>query len=174
MTQKGILTFQTEGVIVAYTANDVLKGVLLAGSNASALAAALVADGGQIAAQGALALRLGVALYDRPFVFVPHSIIDERGALFQGEIVFDWLRATAYDMPRSEVFGVNVRGKQDQVFARDVDVEASPIVVGGPDDAPVFVAARIGGVDLPPRFAAALKECLSSDPSAVRRVVESA
>ena len=34
-------------------------------------------------------------------------------------------------MPRSEVFGIDARGKDAQVFARDIDVEESPIVVYG-------------------------------------------
>jgi hypothetical protein len=114
-----------------------------------------------------------VALFDRPFIFVPHSVIDERGASFQGEIVFDWLRLRAYEMPRSEVFGLNAQGMSDQVFAREVDVESSPIVVGGPETAPVYVAAVLGEAPLPPRFAQALRPLSVSRLSEVRPIVES-
>ena len=169
-----MLTCQLEGTLVAYDVSGLLKAVLITGPDAASIAAQLQADGAQPIVQGALTLRLGVALYDRPFVFVPHSIIDEVGASIRGEAVFDWLRRMAYDMPRSEVFGVNARGREDQVFARDVDVESSPIVVGGPEASPVYVAARIGEAELPPRFAAALRVCASPDAPAVRKIVESA
>ncbi|MGH2593509.1 MAG: hypothetical protein ACRDGG_08355, partial [Anaerolineae bacterium] len=163
-----------EGAIVAYAVNELLKGALVVGPGYPAIAARLVKDGAQPIAQGALTLRLGVALYDRPFFFIPHSIIDETGASIQGEVVFDWLRDTAYDMPRSEVFGVTARGKDDQVFARDVDVESSPIVVGGPEASPVYVVTLIGEARLPPRFAAALKTLAVVDLPEVRKIVESA
>ena len=174
MMAENVVVCPVEGAIVVYTVNDLAKGVLLTGSSCATLAGRLIDDGARLSAQGALTLRLGVALYAPPFLFVPHSVIDERGAVFQGEIVFDWLRAMAYDMPRSEVFGVNARGRDDQVFARDIDLESSPIVVGGPDESPVYVAARVGATELPPRFVAALKACLSPDPLLVRKVIESA
>jgi hypothetical protein len=167
-----IITCQVEGTITAYEVNALMKGVLLVGPGQADIAARLVDDGARLIAQGALTLRLGVALYDRPFIFVPHSIIDEVGASFQGEVVFDWLRRFAYDMPRSEVFGLNARGGEDQVFARDVDVESSPIVVGGPDASPVYVVAQIGEAVLPPRFVAALKTLTATNLPGVRRAVE--
>ena len=76
-------------------------------------------------------LHLGVALFDRPFVFTPTRIITERQQVVEGEAVFDWLIEGCYRMPRSEVFGIDIRGKDAQVFARDVDVEESPIAVYG-------------------------------------------
>ena len=82
-----------------------------------------------IAAQGAIDLHLGVALFERPFVFTPTRIITERQQTVDGEAVFDWLVEGCYRMPRSEVFGFDARGKDAQVFARDVDVEESPIAV---------------------------------------------
>ncbi len=85
-----------------------------------------------IAAQGEIGLHLGVALFDRPFVFTPTRIITERQQTIAREAVFDWLVAGCYRMPRSEVFGRDLRGKEAQVFARDVDVEESPIAVYGP------------------------------------------
>ncbi len=169
-----MLTHSLEGSLVAYEVGGLLKAALIAGPDDAALAERLVADGARLIDQGTFRLRLGVALYDRPFLFVPHTIIDEAGALFRSELVFDWLRLRAYDMPRSEVFGVNARGKEDQVFARDVDVESSPIVVGGPDESPVYVVCRIGAAQLPPRFAMALTTCASHDPPDVRKTVESA
>jgi len=174
MNQTTILTHQLEGAIVAYAVNDLLKGVLVVGPGYPAIAEQLVKDGAQSIAQGTLTLRLGVALYDRPFIFVPHSIIDEAGASIRGEVVFDWLRGMAYDMPRSEVFGVTARGKDDQVFARDVDVESSPIVVGGPEASPVYVVTLIGEARLPPRFASALKTLTVADLSEVRTIIASA
>jgi hypothetical protein len=84
-----------------------------------------------IAAQGEISLHLGVALFDRPFVFTPTRIITERQQPIEGEGVFDWLVEGCYRMPRSEVFGLDIRGKDAQVFARDIDVEESPIAVYG-------------------------------------------
>ncbi len=84
-----------------------------------------------IAAQGEIDLHLGVALFDRPFVFTPARIITEQQQTIDREAVFDWLVEGCYRMPRSEVFGRDVRGKEAQVFARDVDVEESPIAVYG-------------------------------------------
>jgi hypothetical protein len=84
-----------------------------------------------IIAQGEIKLHLGVALFDRPFVFTPMHIITERQQTIENEAVFDWLAEGCYRMPRSEVFGVDVRGKEAQVFARDIDAEESPIAVYG-------------------------------------------
>ncbi len=84
-----------------------------------------------IIAQGEITLHLGVALFDRPFVFTPTHIITERQQTIDGEAVFDWLVEGCYRMPRSEVFGIDGRGKEAQVFARDIDVEESPIAVYG-------------------------------------------
>ncbi len=169
-----MLTCQLEGTLVAYDVNGLLKAVLIVGPDDASIAGRLQADGARPVAQGALTLRLGVALYGPPFLFVPCSIIDEIGAPIAGEAVFDWLRRMAYDMPRSEVFGLNARGAEDQVFAREVDVESSPIVVGGPDASPVYVAAMLGAAELPTRFAAALRVCASPDPPEVREIVEAA
>ena len=82
-----------------------------------------------IAAQGEINLHLGVALFDRPFVFTPTCLITERQQTIEGDAVFAWLVEGCYRMPRSEVFGCDARGKEAQVFARDVDVEESPIAV---------------------------------------------
>ena len=85
-----------------------------------------------IAAQGEIDLHLGVALFDRPFIFTPTRIITERQQSIEGEAVFDWLAEGCYRMPRSEVFGRDAfGGKEAQVFARDIDIEESPIAVHG-------------------------------------------
>jgi hypothetical protein len=84
-----------------------------------------------ITAQGRLDLHLGVALFDRPFVFTPTRLITERQQTVEGEAVFDWLVEGCYRMPRSEVFGVDAHGTHTQVFARDIDVEESPIGMYG-------------------------------------------
>jgi hypothetical protein len=120
-----------------------------------------------IAAQEKIDLHLGLALFDRPFVFTPLHIVTERQQTVSGEAVFDWLIEGGYRMPRSEVFGLDVHGKEAQVFAREVDVEESPIAVYG---AGTWVVATVEidlalGVEvhpldrpeLPPRFQKALK-----------------
>jgi hypothetical protein len=84
-----------------------------------------------IIAQGEMTLHVGVALFDRPFVFTPTRIITERQQTIEGESVFDWLVEGCYRMPRSEIYGIDARGKDAQVFARDIDVEESPIAVYG-------------------------------------------
>ncbi len=82
-----------------------------------------------ILAQGAIPLQIGVALFDRPFIFTPTHLITERQQTIEGEAVFDWLVDGCYRMPRSEVFGLDVHGQAAQVFARDIDIEESPIAV---------------------------------------------
>jgi hypothetical protein len=102
------------------------RALILTGVGAAAVAAR---SKWSIVAQGAIDLHLGVALFDRPFIFTPTHIITERQQTIEGEAVFDWLIEGCYRMPRSEVFGRDVRGKDAQVFARDIDIEESPIAV---------------------------------------------
>ncbi len=104
------------------------RALLLTGSGAEEVAAR---SKWRFAAQGEIDLHLGVALFDRPFVFTPARIITERQQTIEGEAVFDWLVDGCYRMPRSEVFGIDVRGQEAQVFARDIDIEESPIAVYG-------------------------------------------
>lgn len=113
------------------------RALLFTGAGAAAAAQRLKWS---IAAQGEIILHLGVALFDRPFVFTPTRLITERQQTIAGAAVFDWLREGCYRMPRSEVFGVDVHGKEAQVFARDIDVEESPIAVLGHG---TWVAARV-------------------------------
>jgi hypothetical protein len=112
------------GICLAYD----FRALLLTGSGA---AEAARRSRWRIAAQGEIDLHLGVALFDRPFIFTPVRLITERQQVIEGEAMFDWLVDGCYRMPRSEVFGNDVRGKEAQVFARDVDVEESPIAVYG-------------------------------------------
>ncbi len=116
------LSITLTGVCAAYD----FRALLLTGDGA--LAAAQRSKW-VIVAQGEVTLALGVALFDRPFVFTPTRIITERNQPIDGECVFDWLAEQGYAMPRSEVFGLNVRGHESQIFARDIDIEASPIAV---------------------------------------------
>ena len=104
------------------------RALVLSGAGAAAAAQKMKWP---ILAQGEIELHLGVALFDRPFVFTPTYLITERQQTIDGEAVFDWLVEGCYRMPRSEVFGLDARGKDAQVFARDVDIEESPIVVYG-------------------------------------------
>ena len=169
-----ILIHQLDGAIVGYDLELLTKGILVAGPGFADTATQLVQHGGRLIQQGALTLRLGVLLYAEPFLFIPQSIVDEVGQTVAGEIVFDWFGANAYTMPRAQVFGTNAAGKTDMIFARDVDVESSPIVVGGPDTSPVYVALVHGRASLPPRFARALKEPVDLDPAAIRQAIKTA
>jgi hypothetical protein len=120
-----------------------------------------------IIAQGEMTLHVGVALFDRPFVFTPTRIITERQQTIEGESVFDWLVEGCYRMPRSEIFGIDARGKDAQVFARDIDVEESPIAVYGHgtwiialveiDPALGAEVHQLDRAELPDRFQTALK-----------------
>ncbi len=126
-----------------------------------------------IAVQGKIDLHLGVALFDRPFVFTPARIITERQQTIVGEAVFDWLIEGCYRMPRSEVFGIDVHGKEAQVFARDIDIEESPIAVYGQgtwiialveiDPALGTEVQQLDRPELPDRFQKALK-CYRTGP----------
>lgn len=165
------ITHQLAGAIVAYDVDALLKGVLVVGPDYDRIVARLAESAAQLVAHGELMLRLSVALFDRPFLFAPHSISDEAGRSFRGEVIFDWLRLSGYDMPRSEVFGLDARGRENQVFARDIDIEAGPIVSGGPIESPVYVACLIGQATLPPRFASALKLLATIEPDEVRAAV---
>ena len=118
------LTFTLNGICLTYD----FRALLLTGLPAEEVARQ---SGWSIAAQGELTLTLGVSLFDRPFVFTPRSIITERNQAIEGALVFDWLAERSYDMPRSEVFGLNARGDDDLVYAREIDVESSPIAVLG-------------------------------------------
>jgi len=170
----GILTHQLDGAIVGYDLELLTKGVLVTGPGFADVAARLVGDGSRLIQQGSLTLRLGVLLYAEPYLFIPQSIVDEVGQSFAGETVFDWFGANAYTMPRAQVFGIDAAGKNDMIFARDVDVESSPIVVGGPDASPVYVALGYGEASLPPRFAKALRPLPVEQLSEVQQRIASA
>ena len=84
-----------------------------------------------IAAEGEFRLELALALFDRPFIFTPRSIITEHNQTIDWPLLLDWLPDGGYQMPRAEVFGFDVRGREAQIFARDIDLEVSPIAVLG-------------------------------------------
>jgi hypothetical protein len=120
-----------------------------------------------IATHSEVPLHLGVALFDRPFVFTPTHIITERQQTIEGPAVFDWLVEGCYRMPRSEVFGFDVHGSAVQVFAREIDIEESPIAVYGHgtwvvavveiDPASERQTQILNRMQLPHRFGVALK-----------------
>jgi hypothetical protein len=154
------LSITVTGACAAYD----FRALLLTGEGALAVAQR---SKWAIVAQGRVTLTLGVALFDRPFIFTPTRIITERNQTIDGERVFDWLAERGYAMPRSEVFGLNIRGRESQIFARDIDIEGSPIavfdfsswVIGwveiapGASDQPQLLDRP----DLPERFRQALK-----------------
>ncbi len=141
------------------------RALILTGSGAVEVAAR---SKWTVAAQGEIDLHLGVALFDRPFLFTPTHVITERQQTIEGGAVFDWLVEGCYRMPRSEVFGIDVRGKDAQIFARDIDIEESPLAVFGQGTWIVAVVeidptlgAEVGQLDqaeLPKRFGKALRQ----------------
>jgi hypothetical protein len=118
------LTPALHGICLEYD----FRALLLTGLGAAEVAAR---SKWTIAAQGEIDLHWGVALFDRPFIFTPTRVITERQQIIVGDAVLDWLAEGCYHMPRSEVFGIDARGKDAQVFARDIDIEESPIAVFG-------------------------------------------
>lgn len=129
---------------------------------------------GSIVARGEVPLHLGVALFDRPFVYTPTRIITERQQIIAGEDIFDWLKEGCYRMPRSEVFGIDAHRREAQVFARDIDIEESPIAVFEYDTWVVAVVEidpalgqrvqPLARPELTDRFRAALK-CYRAGPA---------
>ncbi len=140
------------------------RALIITGSRAEEIAAQ---SKWPIVARGAIKLHLGAALFDRPFIFTPTRVITERQQIIEEVAVFDWLVGGCYRMPRSEVFGFDARGKEAQVFARDIDVEESPIAVYGYgtwivalveiDPALGAEAQQIDRPELPDRFQKAVK-----------------
>lgn len=104
------------------------RALLLTGE-AAGVAAAAAAAGWRELAQGEVPVTLGVRLFDRPFLFTPVKIITERNRPIEGEAIFNWLAARGYAMPRSEVLGLDARGREAQVFVRDIDIELSPVAI---------------------------------------------
>jgi hypothetical protein len=123
-SHDAMIVITLNGICLEYD----FRALILTGAGAAEVAAR---SKWSISAQGAIDLHFGVALFDRPFIFTPTRVITERQQTIEGEAVFDWLVEGCYRMPRSEVFGRDVRGKDAQVFARDIDVEESPIAVFG-------------------------------------------
>jgi hypothetical protein len=120
------LTLTLNGLCLAFD----FRALVLTGPHAADLAKKMT---WRVAAQGEITLELAVALFDRPFIFTPRSILTERNQTIGWPLLLDWLPDGGYQMPRSEVFGLDVRGRETQVFARDIDIEMSPIAVLGHD-----------------------------------------
>jgi hypothetical protein len=149
------------GVCIEYD----FRALILTGAGAEEVA---TRSKWMIAAQGEIDLHLGVALFDRPFVFTPTRVITERQQIIEGGAVFEWLTEGCYRMPRSEVFGLDIRGKDAQVFARDIDIEESPLAVFGHGTwivAAVEIDPTLGAEvhpldrpELPDRFGKALRQ----------------
>jgi hypothetical protein len=154
------------------------RALILVGADAAAAAAR---SKWPVVDQGEIMLHLGVALFDRPFVFTPTRIITERQQTIEGAAVFDWLVEGGYRMPRSEVFGLDVHGKGAQVFARDIDVEESPIAVYGHgtwvvalveiDPALGADVQRLGRPELPDRFDRALQRYRIGSSANLKRLL---
>ena len=160
------LSITLTGVCVAYD----FRALLLIGDGASDVAKR---SKWEIVAQGEVTLTLGVALFDRPFIYTPARVVTERQLTIEGERVFDWLSEQGYAMPRSEVFGRTVRGREGQIFARDIDIEASPIAVcdyGNWVIALVTIEpAALDEPPLPDRFRRALKTYRASEDAPLEK-----
>lgn len=143
-----MIEFTLNGVCLEYD----FRALIVTGAGAEEAAAR---SKWPIIAKGKIDLHLGVALFDRPYLFTPTRIITERQQSLEGEAVFDWLVEGCYRMPRSEVFGIDAFGSQDaQVFARDIDVEESPIAVYGHG---TWVAAL---VEIDPVLGTDVRQCV--------------
>ena len=155
-----MLEFTLNGLCLAYD----FRALVLTGAGAAQAARRW---NWTLVAQGEVPLHLGVALFDRPFVYTPTYLITEGQLTIRDEDVFDWLVDGCYRMPRSEVFGVDAHGREAQVFARDIDIEESPIAVFGHgiwvvavveiDPVPGKQVRRLDRPDLLGRFHKALK-----------------
>lgn len=153
-------TYTVNGFCLAYD----FRALIVTGAGAAEVAKH---SGWEIMAQGALNVTVGVALFDRPFIFTPTRIITERQQTIESDQVLAWLLEQGYNFPRSEVFGVNVRGREAQIFARDIDLAVSPIaiydygtwIVGlvEIDPAAPDRPQLLDRLDLPERFRRALK-----------------
>jgi hypothetical protein len=158
------------------------RALLLTGEAAAEVAAAAEAAGWRVLVQGEVPLTLGVRLFDRPFVFTPVKIITERNRPIEGEALFNWLAARGYTMPRSEVLGLDARGRDAQVFVRDIDIELSPAAIfkhGTLIAAMVEIEAAHTGEpqlldrpELPERFREALKVYRAAPAADLSRLLD--
>jgi hypothetical protein len=130
---------QVPGACVAF--DD--KAALLIGPDSATWAQVLGGTGeARVIADESVRLRLALVLLSDPRFFVPHTVMDDFGQTHTGAHVFDWIAENTYSQPRADVFGAWADGGEDQVFAREVDAESSPVVIAQADgDSPVHVAA---------------------------------
>jgi len=135
------VTVHVPGACVAF--GD--RGVLLMGPGSIAWARALVGSGeARLIADESVQLRLALILLDDPRFFVPHTVLDDFGQKHSGAAAFAWLAQNTYSQPRADVFGEWAEGGEDQVFARDVDAESSPVVLAYPPSPPVPLSPSLG------------------------------
>lgn len=123
-------------------------------------ARALVGSGeARLIADESVQLRLALVLLDDPRLFVPHTVLDDFGQKHSGAAAFAWLAQNTYSQPRADVFGEWAEGGEDQVFARDVDAESSPVVLAYPPSPPIPLSPSLGrgagSEDAPVRVVAA-------------------
>jgi hypothetical protein len=120
------ITAQVLGACVAF--DD--QAALLIGAESDTWAQVLGGAGeARLVADERVYLQLAVLLMDDPRFFVPHTVMDDFGAQHTGPAAFDWLAENTYLQPRADVFGAWADGGEDQVFAKEVDAEASPVVI---------------------------------------------
>lgn len=119
------------------------EAALLIGPGSAAWAQVLGGTGeARVIADESVRVRLALVLLSDPRFFVPHTVMDDFGQKHTGAQVFDWIAENTYSQPRADVFGMWADGGEDQIFAREVDAESSPVVIAQADGgSPVRVVA---------------------------------
>lgn len=103
---------------------------LLIGPDSAAWAQVLRGTGeARVIADESVHLRLALVLLNDPRFFVPHTVMDDFGQKHTGAQAFDWIAENTYSQPRADVFGAWADGGEDQILAREVDAESSPVVI---------------------------------------------
>jgi len=135
------VTTQVLGACVAFDE----RGALLIGAGSATWASVLAGTGeARLVADESVYLRLAVVLLDDPRYFVPHMVMDDFGQKHTGEAAFAWLAENTYSQPRADVFGTWAEGGADQIFARQVDAEARPVVLAYPPSPPYPPLPKLG------------------------------
>lgn len=133
------ISAQILGACVAFDG----QAALLIGPGSATWAQVLGGTGeARVIADESVHLRLALVLLSDPRFFVPHTVMDDFGQKHTGTHVFDWIAENTYSQPRADVFGAWADGGEDQVLAREVDAESSPVVIAQADGgSPVRIAA---------------------------------
>lgn len=106
------------------------QAALLIGPGSATWAQVLGGTGeARVIADESVHLRLALVLLNDPRFFVPHTVMDDFGQKHSGAQVFDWIAENTYSQPRADVFGAWADGGEDQILAREVDAESSPVVI---------------------------------------------